>query len=93
MALIAKDPRQPYTSLDEQLRIGKVHKGDAIGDVIADNPGYIEFLLDKDLISIAGEVEKAYMAAMKESTGPTDKRGGDWSDGLGDWSFDAIDEY
>lgn len=62
MALIARDPQAPYLLLTDVMRSGK-HKGVEIGDIIADVPDYLQWLVDNGYAAIGGEVADALSLA------------------------------
>jgi hypothetical protein len=62
MSLIARDS-SIYFLLDQPMTFGQ-HRGASIGVIIEEFPDYVQWLLDRDAIVLAGEVEETYKLAL-----------------------------
>lgn len=55
MSLVARSydvPKRDYTSADEVINFGK-HRGRAIGDVIDSDPGWIDWALGAEVVTLS----------------------------------------
>lgn len=67
MAVIARDPNAPYTKLSDVMRIGK-NRGCSLEDILHDTPDYVQYLVERSIIEIGGEVEEEYNRILGNKT-------------------------